>query len=919
VAEPGDRNRKTRLEVGRRLMASFVVAAVIPIAAAMTFAYWQVTDHLRTQSEQRLRRASKAVGLELLDRLQAIDDDLSRYALEGSLPGRARTIAEVLEVGDDGTVMAIEGEPHAFRPLSAAERKRLDSGGDLLRVVDSPPDGGGSSRPTIEVLRREEGIGSRLLVARIDPHLFFDVQDQAVLPRDSSVCVLEGRTRFLHCDGARPDAVPERGSFRFDADGDEQFAHAYPLFLNAEFQSPGWTIVLSEPRARALAAADGFRRVFPLAGLLSMILVSLFSIRQIRARLEPLRELTRGTLRIAQQDFDVRLQLASGDEFEELGDSFNRMAARLRHQFDSLSTLIEIDRAILGATDASGVLATILADLPRVCPCDAVTIVRFGPEGCEALTASAERLSDPKRSDCTQGPPVDHRQWLQRGDTFEVDLESDRAAYVEPLRELGMRHVRLLPMQLRGDLVGAIGLAWRDEPCPEATDDVVFASRVADQAAVALDSANVHEENRNLAYFDSLTELPNRLLFRERLDQALRRAARAEGRVAVCLFDLDGFKRINDSLGHGAGDRLLRLVGVRAGKVLRNGELARFGGDEFTVLFSEVDGVQLVARVVERLLESIARPFDLDGREVAVTASVGIALYPDDGNDSETLLKSADVAMYHAKEAGRNSYQFFSEAMTVAAVARMQLEQDLRQALAEGELRFVYQPIVAACDRRIVGAEALLRWDHPELGTIPPTEFIPVAEEAGLIVPIGDWALRQAAEQARRWQDAGAPISVSVNVSPRQFRDEGLVSKVRAAVDRSQIDAAHLTLEITEGLLMSNELWAVGKLAELKRMGVKLAIDDFGTGYSSFSYLKHFPVDSLKLDRCFVRDVETNAEDAAITRAMVELGHSLGMSVVAEGVETEGQERLLREAGCDRLQGYRIGEPTAVDDFDLRS
>jgi len=210
-----------------------------------------------------------------------------------------------------------------------------------------------------------------------------------------------------------------------------------------------------------------------------------------------------------------------------------------------------------------------------------------------------------------------------------------------------------------------------------------------------------------------------------------------------------------------------------------------------------------------------------------------------------------------------------------------------------------------------------MRWDHPELGTIPPTEFIPIAEEAGLIVPIGDWAMREAALQARRWQRAGSPVSVSVNISPRQFRDETLVSKVRSTVQRCEIDAAHLTLEITEGLLMSNEQWAVGKLAEFKRMGVKLAIDDFGTGYSSFSYLKHFPVDSLKLDRCFVRDVETDLEDAAITRAIIDLGHSLGMKVVAEGVETEGQERFLVEAGCDRLQGYRLGEPAPADEMDL--
>jgi diguanylate cyclase (GGDEF)-like protein len=380
------------------------------------------------------------------------------------------------------------------------------------------------------------------------------------------------------------------------------------------------------------------------------------------------------------------------------------------------------------------------------------------------------------------------------------------------------------------------------------------------------------------------------------------------------MLDLDGFKHINDTLGHGAGDRLLQLVAKRAQQILRTGELARLGGDEFTILFSDLDGVQDVARAIERLLQLIARPFELDGREVGLTASVGIAIYPDDGADPETLVKNADVAMYHAKEEGRNNYQFFSDAMTIAAMARMQLEQALRHALERGELRLAYQPIVTAREHRIVGAEALMRWDHPDLGPIPPAEFIPVAEEAGLIVSLGDWALREASEQARRWQAAGTPIPVSVNISPRQFRDEDLVTKVAAAVERVNVDYGQLTLELTEGLLMENEQWAVGKLAELKRMGVKLAIDDFGTGYSSFSYLKHFPVDCLKLDRCFVRDLETNAEDGAIVQAMIQLGHSLGMYVVAEGVERPGQERFLVESGCDRLQGNLLGLPATPDE-----
>jgi diguanylate cyclase (GGDEF)-like protein len=471
-------------------------------------------------------------------------------------------------------------------------------------------------------------------------------------------------------------------------------------------------------------------------------------------------------------------------------------------------------------------------------------------------------------------------------------------------------------MNVRGDTEEVVALAWRAKPSFEA-DRLVYGLRLVDQATVALDSARVHEENRNLAYYDPLTDLPNRLLFQERLEQALLRERRSSGRVAVCMLDLDGFKRINDSLGHGTGDRLLQAVARRSRQILREGALARLGGDEFTVLMTDFTDSQQVARAMERLLKLLEKPFDLQDHEVCVTASVGIAVFPEDGDEPETLLKNADVAMYHAKEVGRNNFQFFSEDMTVAAVTRMSLEQSLRQAIENHELYIEYQPIVEA-DGTARSVEALLRWNHPELGPIPPTEFIPIAEEAGMIVRVGAWVLQEATQQTRRWLDAGKRVSVSVNISPRQFRDAGLVRSVQTAVERSGIDHGQLTLEITEGLLMEKEQWALGKLAELKRMGIQLAIDDFGTGYSSFSYLKHFPVDSLKLDRCFVRDLETSADDAAIAQAMILLGHSLGLKVVAEGVETEGQRRFLLEAGCDRLQGKLLGRPVAPEKVALR-
>ena len=426
------------------------------------------------------------------------------------------------------------------------------------------------------------------------------------------------------------------------------------------------------------------------------------------------------------------------------------------------------------------------------------------------------------------------------------------------------------------------------------------------------------EENRALAYYDSLTGLPNRRMYTQRLEQSLRLARRDGTLVAVCFLDLDNFKHINDTLGHSNGDSLLCQVAERLIGSLRSSDsvarldteplqsaVSRLGGDEFTFVLTGITEPQDARRAAHRVLEALRRPFRIDGGEVLATASIGIAIFPFDGDDIGSLLKSADTAMYWAKSRGRNNYQFYSESMNEAARRKLELESRLRRAIESDGLSLSYQPMFEAGTGTIACTEALLRWTDPELGPVPPSEFVPIAEDSGLIVDIGQWVLRVACGQARMWHEAGfQPLRMAVNVSGIQLRQSSFPDVVAQALQDSGLSPAQLEIEITESTIMQNDPVTVNSLRTLDEMGVGLALDDFGTGYSSLSYLRRFPITRLKIDRSFVSELSTDPEVAALTEAIVSMASALRLKVVAEGVETLEQAEHLRGLGCDELQGH---------------
>jgi len=422
-----------------------------------------------------------------------------------------------------------------------------------------------------------------------------------------------------------------------------------------------------------------------------------------------------------------------------------------------------------------------------------------------------------------------------------------------------------------------------------------------------------------LAYYDGLTQLPNRTLFQDRLHSSLQLAARRGGWVVLMFLDLDRFKPINDSLGHAAGDRMLKEVAVRlASCVDEDDTVARMGGDEFTFLLhpggDRDEALTRAIHVAERILASLTEPFVLSGREFFVTASIGIALSPQDGDDISQLMKNADTAMYHAKERGKNNFQFYQAEMNASALERLELESDLRHALEQHQFVLHYQPQFIADGRTLTGVEALLRWQHPGRGLVPPCNFIPALEELGLVVDVGDWVLGEACRQIAAWHRDGVAVpKVSVNLSARQFADGRLGQRIAATLQTSGISPSCLELELTESILMQDVGEAMRILESLKRLGPSIAIDDFGTGYSSLNYLKAFPIDVLKIDRSFVDGLPKGEQDAQIARAIIAMAHSLSMSVIAEGVETQAQLDFLREHGCDEAQGFYLGRPMPAE------
>jgi diguanylate cyclase (GGDEF)-like protein len=586
-----------------------------------------------------------------------------------------------------------------------------------------------------------------------------------------------------------------------------------------------------------------------------------------------------------------------------------------RLQAHQQSAVARFGQQALGGTEIDELAVEASRILTDVLDIDYGGVLKLMPGGEELRLVSA--VGVPEELIGKARVPADYRSQsgyaLATGKATVVDDWSAETRFQKSTlqTEQGMQSAAIILIKGKEEPFGLLGAGSR-ELRAFTREDVNFMQAIANVLANAIERRRTEERTQHEALHDGLTGLPNRSLFRDRLQHALSVAARRQTAIAVLFLDLDQFKLVNDSLGHAAGDELLAAVAPQIEQALRPGDtVARFGGDEFAVLVEDVGDERGATRIAERIAEALARPFILREREHFVSASIGISIGTGT-EDPEALIRDADSALYRAKERGRGGYEIFDEVMRSRVIEHMQTENDLRRALQRDEFVLHYQPTVRLADGSIASMEALLRWDHPERGLIGPLAFIPVAEESRLIVPIGRWVIEQACRQAAAWQrlrpDA-APVGVAVNLSARQLADPELTQQVEASIEANGLDPSTLWLELTESTVLDDTTYVEATLGSLNRLGVRLVLDDFGVGFSSLGYLKRLPLSMVKLDRSFVENVAESPHDAAIVRAVSEMAETIGLAVVAEGVETEEQVRLARELGCGYAQGFHFSEP----------
>ncbi len=633
------------------------------------------------------------------------------------------------------------------------------------------------------------------------------------------------------------------------------------------------------------------RIVIAVSILLAVGLAIALGLGVARAIADPIRRLKDAALEVGRGHLDTRFESASLDEAGILGDAFNQMMEDLSRSTVSRSYL---DNVIHSMAD----VLIVLEPNGRIRRVNRAAKELLGYEEAELAGQHAERLMGGGVFESVILEPLKKRSRVR-------DIEGMLLA----------KDGRQIPVLLSGAPI--------QEDWGEGNQGIVCIAKDITERKRA------QQKIRELAYYDGLTGFPNRWFFQKRLRASLEWAKRNGHHLGLLYIDLDRLKSVNDTLGHSTGDRLLCEVSERLienvklsdylgrpGSDDSQAPISRLGGDEFAILLTRIATPEDASRVAERVRDALAKPFKVGHQELFVTASIGIAVYPSGGENAEELLRNADTAMYHAKERGGNNWRYFEKSMNLAASRKLFLESRLRNALERHELALHYQPLREAASGRVIGAEALLRWTNPDTGPLTPAEFIPVAEETGLIIPIGAWALRTACAQSRAWQEAGyRPIRLSVNLSSLQFRQPALVETVARALEESGLSPAHLELEVTESAILEDDAATLATLRKLGDLGVGIALDDFGTGYSSLSYLRRFPFDRVKIARSFVAEITTSPSARALTTAIITMAHSLGLQVVAEGVETEAQAEHLIARRCDELQGFLFSLPVTAEEF----
>ena len=918
--------RKWRSSVARRIHFSLMLSAGLPLLILAVSAYQLVTHRLVAQALDDAHHLSKEFGMSVYDRLKFIADGLELVGRQYPDPGAPLPDFTGLDLRERVQGFFRVGADRRIRgasALSASDRDAIE--GRIAAADRSLPlllALGDSGRQRLFMLvpagpaGHRHWIGAELLMT----HLWDTV---GVAERAEFVCVLGAQAVPVYCNHApfeewlrasgdmirarsRPAVVPHDG-------GETAMTAVWSLFLKPHYQYERWTVLVGVPQALALDSVKSFGRVFAGVALIGLIIAFLLGRRMVRGNLGPLAALSDATRRLAAGDFQSRLRMKSGDEFQVLGEAFDSMAEQIGSQVAELEMLSQVDRNLQKAdtikaalTAASQGLAGLLGEGRSAVVCheqwgDADTVWCRGFDAADVAMHSFPR-------NALQSIEVSPGGLRVRPDDYAYCRYCDAGseAYLQVFRVL------------QSEFAVADILIRQAQPA-----DVRFVGRIGDVLAISLENLVLERRLFHQANHDSVSGLPNRSRLHDLFDEWSIGDNRGQAVIGMLMLALDRFKQVNDSLGHGAGDRLLRLAGQRLLAVLPpDCVLARFAGDQYVLMLRGSDHqatAERLARLGERLGRELDRPLDLGMRDVRLSATQGAALYPRDGTNFGELTQALDAAAYAAKSSRRGGLLFFSSGMRAKLTGKLEIEQALKGAVVNSELVLHYQPVVDALTGRVHAAEALMRWQRPGVGLIMPGGFIELAEESGLIGEMGNWAIREVCRQLASWSGKGYALeTATVNVSSVQLASDDILEHVREAIQDSGIPPGILTLEVTETALIGQFDEGVERLKRLRELGVKILIDDFGTGYASLKYLKMLPVDGLKIDRLFVKDLPDSVADEAIVEAVVRLARKSGYKIVAEGIETDAQADYLRAAGVPYLQGFLFAKGLPADILESR-
>ncbi len=916
--------------LGRRLLLMFVVVAVVPFALAGTAAWFELDRGAERADAERMHLLAKSVGMEVAGRIelaaQTFAAELARIETAGQLP--PEVVVEKIRSQLAGLSLftgRVVVEPGSGQALASGGATGLGWRRSF----------GASDGPATLVALRRPRTSSQTIAVELRASSVFAAVEGFSGMAEIAVLLADGTPVTGGGDGV-PEAVLASVKRQSQAprsdrrlmtaeDGGRRwrwtlwrhpFGPSYP-------GAPTLLVIAYKPAPTLLATIGSLQVAFPLVMLAALLLAITLSISQIRRQLRPLDALMSASRRLAARDFDIAVRIDSGDEFQQLGAAFNDMTAALKREFATVEAMERVDRLLLESRSLETVLDALLPSVCNVMDCWSATVLLLDRDAPERVRAFdfVTGMSEPMP---VRRVAVDVAALARQFEGVEPLLvtsgqSAEPNEFLRALIECGGERFELRALRRGADFAGVLCLGWDKDlrVASTATAPGHHAAGLADRLSVALTNLMHGESLYREAHFDALTGLPNRRLFNQRVSEALgSHASDAAALGAVVFVDLDHFKKINDTAGHGMGDQLLRVVAQRLSGCCSTGStVARLGGDEFALLVPSCGSEEALVTLAERILGVLNQPFVLGRREHQISASVGIAVFPADGESLDELLKHADIAMYGAKESGRNRALFFEAGMNSRMQVRVEVESGLHRALRGNGFRLHYQPIVTAAENRLAGAEALIRWPDGAAAAAGPAQFIQVAEESGLIVEMGEWALNEVLAESARWRAQGLDFAyVSVNVSPRQLAEPRFLERVGNAFARSSIAPRQVLFEVTESVFAEVDVTKL-VLRGLAGLGARIAIDDFGTGYSSLAYLRDLPIDAVKVDRSFVSGVPLDDSACKLVDTIVAMGHALGKTVIAEGVETADQFAYLQRLGCDSIQGYFIAKPMAPDAF----